>query len=1574
MAFADPVPGYFARTPDARWEPFQSFTALPDIDWAAPALRFVDLTGDGLADILITADDLFTVYPSRGAAGFGPAAQVSAPWDEARGPRLVLADGTQAIFLADMTGDGLSDLVRVRSGEVCYWPNCGYGRFGAQVTMDAAPRLAPPDQFDPQRVRLADIDGSGTTDLLYIGEDGVLVCFNQSGNGWAAPQRLAVFPTADAVSAVDLVDLLGTGTACLVWSSPLPAQAPAPLRYVDLLGGQKPHLLVGVRNNLGAETRVQYAPSARFYLADKLAGRPWVTRLPFPVHVVERVETYDWIGRSHFVTRYAYHHGYFDGYEREFRGFGLVEQWDTEEHRDDAAFGDAAAANWDAASWTPPLRTCTWFHTGAFVEAGRVSQQYAHEYWVPPALRDDPALPAAERDARRAQRDALLLPDTVLPPDLSPDEMREAYRALRGVALRTEVYAEDGSPQAAHPYLVTEQNLSVRRLQARGANRHAVFFAHAHESTSAHYERHPDDPRVAHTLTLEVDDYGTVLKAAAIGYGRRAPDPDLAPADQAAQTQTLVTFTETAVTNAVADGGAYRAPLPWETRTYELTGYAATGRAGRFQPADFVAPDPADPTGRRLIALFDGELPYEAEAPSGRQRRLIAQARTLYRKDDLTDLLAPGVLESRALPGDSYRLAFTPGLLDEAYAGLSGGPGPGLAFDPAAALGGRGADQGGFVDLDGNGQWWVPSGRIFYSVDADPAHPATTAGAERAEAAQHFFLPRQFTDPFGQSSTVDYAYDLLVATTRDGLGNTVRAQHDFRVLQPVLVTDPNGNRTAAAFDTLGLVAGTAVLGKPPPAPVEGDSLDGFAADLTADQVAGLYAAGDPRGPAPTLLGSATTRVVYDLDRFQRSQQAYPTDPAQWRPAAAATLARETHAADPLPADGLRIQIQFAYSDGFGREIQTKNTAEPGPVVEGGPVVDPRWVASGWTVFNNKGQPVRQYEPFFSGLPDQGHEFEFGVQAGVSPILCYDPAGRVVATLHPNHTWAKVVFDPWRQQTYDVNDTVLVDPATDPNIGGFASRLPPADYLPTWYAQRVGGDLGAPEQQAAQGAAVHAGTPAIAYLDTLGRPFLTVAHNRFIQSGQPVDEFYATRVELDIAGNQRAVTDARDRIVMRYRYDMLGTRIYQASMEAGARWLLPDVLGRPIRAWDTRGFSWRCTYDALRRPTGTFVTEHGSERQATRTVYGESQGDAANHRTRVYQIYDGAGVATSEAYDFNGNLLRGRRDLLPTYRQAVDWQQNPLANDGGYTTSTTYDALNRPAGMTTPDGSIYQPTYNEATLLDSVAVNLRGAATPTPFVTNIDYDAKGQRTLIAYGNGARTTYAYDPLTFRLARLRTTRPPGTNGLGGALFADPTVVQDLLYTYDPAGNITRIADAALPTVFYNNEQVTPVSTYLYDATYRLISATGREHIGQTAFAFSPPAGRRRDYPFAGAPPHPNDLQALRMYTEEYAYDAVGNFQTVAHRVAGGGWTRTYAYAAASLLEPAHFSNRLTRTTVGSLRRGLHLYRRAGQRCRRLHHGDQQHDARVGRGGPAAAGGPGWRRHGLLRLRRATASACAR
>ena len=101
------------------------------------------------------------------------------------------------------------------------------------------------------------------------------------------------------------------------------------------------------------------------------------------------------------------------------------------------------------------------------------------------------------------------------------------------------------------PYAVTEQNFTIEQVQPRAGNRHGVFFTHPREAISYHYERDPADPRITHALTLEVDAFGNVLKSAAVAYGRRQPDPELEPRDQAKQSQLLITYTENDFTNGV---------------------------------------------------------------------------------------------------------------------------------------------------------------------------------------------------------------------------------------------------------------------------------------------------------------------------------------------------------------------------------------------------------------------------------------------------------------------------------------------------------------------------------------------------------------------------------------------------------------------------------------------------------------------------------------------------------------------------------------------------------------------------------------------------------------------------------------------------------------------------------------------------------------------------------------------------------------------------------------------------------------------------------------------------------------
>ena len=391
------------------------------------------------------------------------------------------------------------------------------------------------------------------------------------------------------------------------------------------------------------------------------------------------------------------------------------------------------------------------------------------------------------------------------------------------------------------------------------------------------------------------------------------------------------------------------------------------------------------------------------------------------------------------------------------------------------------------------------------------------------------------------------------------------------------------------------------------------------------------------------------------------------------------------------------------------------------------------------------------------------------------------------------------------------------------------------------------------------------------------------------------------------GNQRQVIDARSRLVMRYDYDLLKQPIHTASMEAGERFMLNDVAGKPLYAWDSRAHVRRMEYDALERPTDTHLrTGSGPDTIVQRRSYGEAQAspEASNLRGKLYQLFDGAGVLTHDSYDFKGNVLRESRRLATQYRQILDFSGSVSFETSAYTRSTAFDALSRPVRLTTPDGSIIRPGYNEANLLEAVDANLRGAATVTPFVSDIDYDAKGQRTAIVYGNGVSTAYSYDPLTFRLIRLLTTRGSG-------------ILQDLNYTYDPVGNITNLRDDAQQTVFFRNKRVEPSADYTYDALYQLIDASGREHLGQLAgggLTCVPTSSD--DAPRVGIL-HPGDGNALGRYLQKYLYDEVGNLQKMVHRGTDPslpGWTRDYAYDEPSQLESGKTSNRLSTTTIGA------------------------------------------------------------
>ncbi|MEO1182867.1 MAG: toxin TcdB middle/N-terminal domain-containing protein, partial [Cyanobacteria bacterium J06636_28] len=252
--------GHYRQTSEQSWQSFQPFRGSPT-DYGNPAFESTDVTGDGRADLLLFEADRVRVYPRETDMGHQP------PITALRAPQLPIQTDpgrSEVLVLVDMVGDGLSDRVRVRNGEVTYWPNLGYGNFGAPVVMANAPHVE--QQLSAARLYLTDIDGSGTADLIYVTGREAVVYFNESGNRFNAPVRIPLPAAPHSLSQIQFADIRGNGTSCLVFS-----EGTDRLRhqFYDFTGGRKPHLLQAIDNHRGAVTRIQYAPSTQFYLTAK---------------------------------------------------------------------------------------------------------------------------------------------------------------------------------------------------------------------------------------------------------------------------------------------------------------------------------------------------------------------------------------------------------------------------------------------------------------------------------------------------------------------------------------------------------------------------------------------------------------------------------------------------------------------------------------------------------------------------------------------------------------------------------------------------------------------------------------------------------------------------------------------------------------------------------------------------------------------------------------------------------------------------------------------------------------------------------------------------------------------------------------------------------------------------------------------------------------------------------------------------------------------------------------------------------------------------------------------------------
>lgn len=1476
----------------------------PALDPADPEVRAMDLDGDGVADLLRTGRAFECWFRAAGGGWRGSAVVPRGP--AADFPDVSFAD--PRIRIADMNGDGLPDLVQLQSGSIAWWPNLGHGRFGPRVEMARSPRWSP--SISPERIQFADVDGDGAADLVVLEDDRVCVWINGSGEGWSeVPIEVRGLPRVTDADPLRVVDLLGSGTAGLLWC-PSPERGARPMHFLDLAGGVKPYLMSAIDNNLGAVTRIAYRSSTGFFLDDTHCERTrWRTPLPFPVPCVARTEVEDAFSGGRLVSEYRYRHGYWDGVEREFRGFAVVEQTDTARQRPG---GDATTAR----QRCPPVLTRSWFHVGA-VDTG--DDRYALPDLAGEAWRGDPArLDVLDGVPELRARCA------ALPGASGPRAFRDALRALRGRLLRVEQYVLDGSAREPLPLSVEEHAHAIREVDAPPAGeeqRMRVHHAWPRATRTTRWER-GDDPQCVYEFQADPDPWGQLRQQTRIGLPRRQARrrPVLAAAVGTVDVdESQVLFTHGLV--------RYASPLPGaravRDRVAERWGFELVAPPpGREQRPDDLAQVLLDRRDQALalhaaaVAALAGwstrdAVPVDLRAVSHDRHHYDGPA-FIGRSDGRVEYGALSRLES---------LAFTDADLDSAYAhgaasrrpvSLDGpaAPPPGAPAPSASELGYRAETR---PTVRGAERWYyVDAQRLAYDFQQTGPPPAGRSswprrgasiavqdprGREtRTELETHWLLPARVTI---------VAADLVTTT-----------EYDWRTLAPARVVEPNGTAHCMRY-----------------APT------------------GAPAAEWQEGPA----GEGGTREKPDT-AYEYAWRAY-FDTRHGRtpvPAHVHVRRRAWHARDPRGDDALLETRE--YSDGFGRVLQRRTSAgelrgasddapsglppEAGTAVRAAVVrrVEDAVVVSGWRRYDDKGRVIEQYEPLHAVGWSYAQAPPDAARARIE--FDYAAAGELVATRLPDALEIRVV--PGRP----------IRPA-DLRIGDVAPDGVPDGFAPTpWERWRYDPNDLAPRspvpRRRARPPASHDWTPVQTVTDAFGRTIAQVDRN----GPDPATDAYLTRTTIDVRGNVLRVIDAFGRVARRQVHDLRNRVLCVESIDAGVRTTVLDATDQPVESRDSRGTVAVRRYDALGRPAQLWVRGSGEVRATLREarVYGDggerpvtaaeraARTDARRRYRvgRLVELRDEAGVVVHEAYDFRGRVTQHSRRAIadaalagvaPGERWRVDWAASvPPPLDAPLTTGAVYDALDRVVVSTYPetvDGERRRLVagYDRGGGLRSLALE-SAAGAREPLLDLIVYDARGQPELIVRANRTMSRYAYDPRSRRLARLRSERcsgPAGAAVTGGAATLEWTPqgapFEDQVYTHDYAGNVVsideRVPGCGIANTALGRDRL--VRDYEYDALYRLVRATGRSCRGDGE------ERRRLDRPgcgYVGAPGTPSLAtlpDAVEPFEERFTYDPVGNLRDVAAAAGVGGaaatWRRRFGHGGlAAPSATAAPSNRLT------------------------------------------------------------------
>ena len=286
----------------------------------------------------------------------------------------------------------------------------------------------------------------------------------------------------------------------------------------------------------------------------------------------------------------------------------------------------------------------------------------------------------------------------------------------------------------------------------------------------------------------------------------------------------------------------------------------------------------------------------------------------------------------------------------------------------------------------------------------------------------------------------------------------------------------------------------------------------------------------------------------------------------------------------------------------------------------------------------------------------------------------------------------------------------------------------------------------------------------------------------------------------------------------YEYDELGQLIKTTDAGNNSTTIEYDWFGRKTKMVEPGSRSWFYTYDI----NGNLKTQTDPKNQIVTFTY-----DALNRLTDKtfstgqpavtyeYDTYAGA-TGTNQI----GRLARLTDETGTTiysynqYGEPTLWTKslNDIINGGtiDLTFRALYDKSGRLKELTYPDGSRTRNYYANSGYLREVRLLGPGQFFGAPVVT---YYGPGEtdstnKEIPVYtiaresGNGVITHIGYDPETLQAKSLKTT------------LAANVIAQNLTYEYYDSGDIKTITD---------NVDATRTQNFVYDANFRLTSATG-------------------------------------------------------------------------------------------------------------------------------------------------------